>query len=144
LSDESEKPVSVHSFGEAIVAHPEIRTMNPDPPSPRDESHGSPYGEQPEPWARSAGTEPIHPGWPRSTTVVYSYKIPPPEMVWQVEHDRDQGVFRLTGPDGQTECFRDQPVGFLVVELDAETGQMKPEIRHSRPRILYLCRSVGH
>lgn len=41
---------------------------------------------------------------------------------------------------GRSLCFRDQPLRYLVVEIDPETGQVQPEIRDGRPRILHLCR----
>ena len=77
-----------------------------------------------------------------TTTVTYSYEyeVGTPDPEWLVNHDRAQGVFRLTGPEGQTECFRDRPLRYLVVAPDPETGELRPEIRDGRPRILCLCR----
>jgi hypothetical protein len=46
----------------------------------------------------------------------------------------------LTGPDGSTECFRDNPTRYLVVEPDAETSEMTPVLKRGRPTYLYLCR----
>jgi hypothetical protein len=77
-----------------------------------------------------------------TTTVTYSYEyeLGTPDPEWRVDHDHAQRVFRLTGPDGQTECFRDRPLRYVVVTPDPETGELRPEIRSGQPRILCLCR----
>ena len=49
------------------------------------------------------------------------------------EHDVPKGVFRLTWADGRVEVFRDQPVRHLVLEADAETGELKPVVRGGVP-----------
>ena len=56
------------------------------------------------------------------------------------EHDVPKGVFRLTWADGRVEVFRDQPVRHLVLEADAETGELKPVVRRGSPWFLYLSR----
>ena len=104
--------------------------------------------------------------WPRTTTVSYSYdnagrltpvhdparpaQEPPPMPAeplpqpgpapFDWEHDREKGIFRITWPDGQVEVFRDKPVRHLVVEPDAQTGEMKPVVQRGRPTYLYLAR----
>jgi hypothetical protein len=56
------------------------------------------------------------------------------------EHDTQKRLFVLTGPDGKTERFRDNPTRYLVVEPDPETGAMRPVIMHGEPSYIYLCR----
>src|SRR5262249_23179249 len=70
------------------------------------------------------------------TTFTYAYV----KHKVAVEHDLEKRVYRLTGPDGKTEVFRDDVRRFLVVEPDRETGRMIPVIREGEPRILCLCR----
>ena len=79
-------------------------------------------------------------GGTTTTTYTYSVEDRPPDPVWLVEHEREQGTFRLTGPDGKTERFRSQPLRYLVVEPDAQTGAMTPVLRNGRPWFLNLCR----
>ena len=76
---------------------------------------------------------------------MYSYADPTPDSVWVIEHDPDQGVFRVTGPDGRTATFGDVPTRHLVARPHARTGEMEPVIvqgSDSRPSCLYLCREV--
>src|SRR5262245_39851492 len=111
--------------------------MNPDSPSPGDEPGGSPHPPQPGPWPPPTVTY-SYDAQPRRATLTYSAReAAPPEPPWRTEHDREQGIFRLTGPDGQTECFRSQPARFLVVEPDPQTGEFRPQIRQGEPRILH-------
>ena len=56
------------------------------------------------------------------------------------EHDDAKGVFRLTWADGRVEVFRDQPVRHLVLEADAQTGELKPVVRRGSPWFLHLSR----
>jgi hypothetical protein len=58
------------------------------------------------------------------------------------QHDARNGVFRITWADGRVEVFRDPPVRYLVLEPDAETGELKPVVRCGRPWVLYLSREV--
>jgi hypothetical protein len=58
----------------------------------------------------------------------------------QVDHDCEKRLYRIKGPDGQTEVFRDSPVRFLILRPDPETGEPKPVIRFGQPEYLYLCR----
>src|SRR5438067_1835604 len=98
--------------------------MDHDSPSHRHEPDGS-HGQ---------GQE--HPEGPietirheRGTTrVYYSYDVSPPTPPWQVEHDREAGLFRLAGPRGQKDVFRNQAVRYLEVEVDPATGEMRPRI----------------
>ena len=104
--------------------------------------------------------------WPRVTTYPYSYdnavrlttvydpagprQEPPPmpaepspqprPALFDWEHDREKGIFRITWPDGEVEVFRDKPVRHLVVEPDAGTGEMKPVVKRGYPTYLYLSR----
>jgi hypothetical protein len=92
------------------------------------------------------------PGWsevaregPRTITRVYSYVQPVPDTIWVIEHDPEQGVFRVRGPDGQTQTFRDQPTRYLKAVWDTETGEPEPrfiEGRDCQPMDLYLCPEV--
>jgi len=59
---------------------------------------------------------------------------------YRFEHDKANGIFRLTGPDGSVECFRHNPTRYLVVEPDAQTSEMTPVLKRGRPTYLYLCR----
>jgi hypothetical protein len=75
---------------------------------------------------------------------VYSYVDPKPDSVWVIEHDPDpdQGLFRVTGPDGTTMSFHDQPTRYLRAEPRGRTGELEPRLRQgrgSRPMDLYLC-----
>jgi hypothetical protein len=56
------------------------------------------------------------------------------------QHDARNGVFRITWADGRVETFRDQPLRHLVLEPEAETGELKPVVRCGLPWVLYLSR----
>jgi hypothetical protein len=119
---------------------PEIQTMNDDSPSPA-EGPVDGHGQE---GRASLGGLPV--GSSRVTTYTYShsdsFEERPPEPVWLVEHDRQQGTFRLSGPGGKVEVFRDKALRYLVLEPDPESGQMVPVIRDGRPWILSLCREA--
>ncbi len=86
--------------------------MNPQPPedaSPADDVGGPEFTSC---RAVAGGTRTIY---------TYHLKVEPPR--YQVEHDRERRVFRVTGPDGTSAAFRDQPVRFLVVQPDPRTAQ---------------------
>jgi hypothetical protein len=111
----------------------EIRTMDPDPhPAPNVTTItydvGSPTVVRSEGWEHAAqlvyAPQPVH-----STAPSFGF-----------EHDREKGVFRLTGPDGTIEYFRDKPIRQLVVQPDPETGEMTPVLKAGKPTNLYLCR----
>ena len=74
------------------------------------------------------------------TTMVYSYEIKPRADAFTFEHDQQKLLFTLTGPDGKTEHFRDNPAKYLMVEPDPETGAMQPVVKYGKPAIIYLCR----
>ena len=40
-------------------------------------------------------------------------------------HDRTKGLYVVTKPDGTTEMFRDNPMRYLVVEPDPQTGELR-------------------
>jgi hypothetical protein len=61
---------------------------------------------------------------------------PPP----RIEHDRKKKLYRFTDQDGKTDVFRDEPVRFLIVEPDRETGELRPATYGGLPQYLYLCR----
>jgi hypothetical protein len=114
--------------------------MNDDPQSPRER------GERPSRFDRRRGWPPA---WSETTrlgrrtiTRVYSYVDPEPDSIWVIEHDPEKGIFHLTGPDGTTAKFRDQPTRYLAAEPHYQTGEMMPVIIQGsdcRPRYLYLC-----
>ena len=59
---------------------------------------------------------------------------------FRFEHDPAAPAFRITAADGTVEVFRDNPVRYLRVEPDPETGAMRPVMRRGRPVYLFLCR----
>ena len=63
----------------------------------------------------------------------------PHPRLFHWEHIPDKRLFALTA-DGSTEYWRDNPTRFLVVEVDDETGQVKPAVKNRRPVYLSLCR----
>lgn len=64
--------------------------------------------------------------------------VPRPTVTFK--HDMEKRVFLLSGPDGTTEVFRDNPTRYLAVTPDPQTGEMKPVMKHGRPTYLWLCR----
>jgi hypothetical protein len=80
----------------------------------------------------------LYPDCRRVTSFTYLVKPEPPFFTF--EHDKQKGIFILTGPDGKTEHFRDNPARHLLVEPDPETGAMRPVIKRGKPSYLYLCR----
>jgi hypothetical protein len=76
----------------------------------------------------------------RSFVKTYTYSIEPRSTSFQCAHDQHKGLFTLTWPDGKIECCRDNPARQLVVELDPETGDLRPATRHGDPVYLYVCR----
>ena len=55
---------------------------------------------------------------------VYYYEFPDRPARVKVEHDREKRVIRVIERDGRTAVFREQPVRFLIVEPDPQTGEM--------------------
>jgi hypothetical protein len=72
---------------------------------------------------------------------VYYYQFPERPARVKVEHDPEKRVIRVIGPEGPPAVFRDQPVRFLVVEPNPQTGEISwvPN-RCGEPKHLYLCR----
>ena len=66
--------------------------------------------------------------------------ILPPRPSFTMTHDQVKRVYLLTGPDGKTEVFRDNPTRYLAVAHDPENGEMKPVMKYGRPTYLWLCR----
>jgi hypothetical protein len=86
-------------------------------------------------------TDNLYGGRTVTTYTYYSYALdpdrpPPPRF----EHDPAARVFRLTAADGTVETFRDNPIRYLCVEPDPETGEMRPVMERGRPVYLHLCR----
>jgi hypothetical protein len=55
-------------------------------------------------------------------------------------HNKQKGVFVVTGADGKVQHFRDNPTRYLLVEPDPETGEVKPLTDNGKPVCVYLCR----
>ena len=73
-------------------------------------------------------------------TTMPAYRVVERPMPPVFAHDKSKRLFTLTGPDGKTEYFRDNPARQLLVEPDPETGEMKPVLRNGKPVFMYLCR----
>jgi len=56
------------------------------------------------------------------------------------DQDREKRLFRILGPDAKTRVFRDEPVRFLVVARNPQTGETTPMLRYGEPEYLDLCR----
>jgi hypothetical protein len=72
---------------------------------------------------------------PVITTYTYSTRVDG-GPTYRFEHDPEKGIFRIRWPDGRVELFRDKPVRHLVIEPDAETGEMTPVVKYGRPMYL--------
>jgi hypothetical protein len=71
-------------------------------------------------------------------TAVYDSLAKPQPFTF--EHNREKRVFTLTGADGKTQHFRDNPTKYLMVETDGENSATRPVTQQGRPVIIYLCR----
>jgi hypothetical protein len=112
--------------------------MNEDPPPSPRESTGRVRGRWTwEPFAETSQQEDC-----TITTYSYSYEEPPAEPEWLVQRDPEKGTLQLTGPDGKTEVFRGRVLRYLEVEVDQQSGELRPVIRDGRPRILCLYQAV--
>jgi hypothetical protein len=60
------------------------------------------------------------------TTMVYSYDADDAPPSFQYEHDQRKRLFVLTGPDGKTERFRDNPVKYGSSGRSAR-GKQQPQ-----------------
>jgi hypothetical protein len=74
---------------------------------------------------------------------VYTYSCPAPANPDRVEHDPEKRCLRLTRPDGTTTSFRDQPVRFLVVEPDSNSGKLRPAVSMGKAKVVYLCPEIA-
>ncbi len=72
--------------------------------------------------------------------VTYTYEFREAPSHFCFAHDRTRGLYAATQPDGTTELFRDNPVRYLVVEPDPQTGELRPAVKYGQPVYLYLCR----
>jgi hypothetical protein len=75
-----------------------------------------------------------------AVTYSYTYEIPDDPRHFSFAHDHARGLITLTTADGRTERFRDNPVRYLVVEPNPQTGELQPAAKHGRPVYVYLCR----
>jgi hypothetical protein len=73
---------------------------------------------------------------------VFTYPCPERAIPDRVEHDPERRALRLTRPDGTAIAFRDQPVRFLVVEPDPQSGKLRPAISMGKAKVVYLCPEV--
>jgi hypothetical protein len=76
-------------------------------------------------------------------TLVYSCELKPQADSFAFEHDEQRRLFTMTGPDGKTQYFCDNPGKYLMVEPDPKTGDMQPvgsEYVKAKPRIEAHCR----
>ena len=80
---------------------------------------------------------------PSGHLMTYTYYSDPEPSLFQIEHDREKRRFEVTGPDGKKNEFHDRAVRFLVVEPDAETGELEPVVARGKPNVIYLCREAG-
>jgi hypothetical protein len=70
---------------------------------------------------------------------VFTYSCPQRAIPIQVEHDPKRRALRPFRPDGTTIAFRDQPVRFLVVEPDPNSGMLRPAVSMDKAKVVYLC-----
>jgi hypothetical protein len=75
-------------------------------------------------------------------TTVYTDSCPAPANPNRVEHDPAKHTLRLDRPDGTTISFRDQPVRFLVVEPDSNSGKLRLAVSMGKAKVIYLCPEV--
>jgi hypothetical protein len=73
-----------------------------------------------------------------ATHYLYEFPRRPPRV--HVEHDRQKRVFRIARPDGTTVVSGDEPVRYLVVVRNLETGEVSRMMRCGEPEYLYVCR----
>jgi len=109
--------------------------MNSDQDSPRSKPGGSPGEPTMVEVSESVGSD-----GRGMTTYTYSFEVDPWAQSFTFEHDKEKRVFRLIDAEGKVEYFRDNPVRYLVVEPDLETGEMRPAVQHGKPKVIYLCR----
>ncbi len=72
--------------------------------------------------------------------VTFTYEAREAPRQFSFAHDRARGLYVVIQPDGTTELFRDNPVRYLVVEPDPQSGEVRPAVKFGRPVYLYLCR----
>jgi hypothetical protein len=136
--------------------------MSIDPPPPESGSEPEPEGRpEPEPESQDVRSFDPYSGNFPATTFVYDardrlvevqtpgdggcdtvYRDEPPVAVpsqWKWEHLPEKRLYALT-TEGRTEYWRDTPTRYLVVEVDDETGEINPAVKHRRPVYIWLCR----
>ncbi len=72
------------------------------------------------------------------TTYTYSYT--PKPALFQFRHLVQERLFSVTAVDREPRYFRDSPTRYLVVEIDDETGEVRPAVKDRKPVYLWLCR----
>ena len=70
---------------------------------------------------------------------VLTYQYEPEPCRFRIRHNKRRHLFRITGPDGETNEFDDRPVKLLVVEPDPKTGEFRPCFVGGKPKVIYLC-----
>jgi hypothetical protein len=70
--------------------------------------------------------------------------VKPSPRLFHWEHLKEQRLFALTDIDGEKAAepryWRDNPTRYLVVEVNEETGEITPAVKHRQPVYLWLCR----
>ncbi len=72
--------------------------------------------------------------------VTCTYEVREAPRHFSFDHDRTRGLYVVTQPDGTTELFRDNPVRYLVVEPDPQTGELRAASKDGRPVHVYRWR----
>jgi hypothetical protein len=111
----------------------EAEAMNSGSSLPRREGDGARWPE------RLAGGF-VEPAAVHVTTLVYSREFKPETNGFRIKRNRRKRLFRLTGPTGKVERFRDDPAKHLMLERDPATGLMQPVFKHGLPTMVFLCR----
>jgi len=61
----------------------------------------------------------------------------------EITRDPARRVIKVTGRDGKTALFEDNPTRFLVMDRNPVTKALEPVIIHGEPLYYYLAREVG-
>jgi hypothetical protein len=78
------------------------------------------------------------PALPDAAAYIFSTDVP--TVPFTFEHHKEKHLFVLTGADGKSEYFRDNPARHLLVEPAPISGRLRPVIKNGKPAYIYLCR----
>ena len=113
--------------------------MNPVPPPPEPAPR-----DLPNDWNRHFGvTTYSDDRGDNLTTVTYQHGPIPDSLglpAFQWEHLQEKRPFALTGRDGKTEYWRDNPTRYLVVAPIQPPGSSNPVLKRGKPVWIWLCR----